>query len=118
MTGFYDEMQGVASDLLNEFKQGEIEYIAITSGNGPADNPGPSREQPYPLDAVARGVKFKYVDGSNVVASDMQVTMPGNGVRPDAKGFVSIDKTRYKVVQVIQKPAAGVPVAFTVIFRK
>lgn len=118
MSDFYREMQAVATDLLGEFKQGVIEYVSLTPGNGPADDPGPSQETVTPVDAVARGVKFKYVDGSNVLATDQQLTMPGNGVEPQPTGFVRIDGVRHKIVQIVRKPAAGIAVAFTVIFRK
>lgn len=118
MADFYQEMQGVASDLLREFKQGVIEYVTVTPGNGPADNPGPAQEIPTVINGVARGVKFKYIDGSNIVASDMQVTMPGNMMEPKPNGFIRIDGVSYKIVQIIRKPAAGTAVAFTVIFRK
>lgn len=118
MNDFYKEMQDVASELFAEFKQGEIAYVQIVPGTGPVDNPGPSAEVVHPLDAVARGVKFKYIDGKNVVQSDMQISMPGAGVAPDMKGFVSLDGVRYKIIQIDRKPAAGTPVAWVVIFRK
>lgn len=118
MSDFYSEMQGVASDLLREFKQGVIAYVAVTKGSGPADNPGAPTEKAYTLDAVARGVAFKYIDGTNVVASDQQMTMPGKGVAPDMKGFVTVDGVRHKIVRIIRKPSAGTPIAWTVIFRK
>lgn len=118
MADFYGDMQGIASKLLKDFKQGVIEYIAITPGIGSPDNPGVPQETLYPIDAVARGVKFKYVDGSHIVGTDLQLTMPGNGVIPEMTGFIRMDGTKYKIVQIVPKPAAGTPVAFTVIFRK
>lgn len=118
MGNFYQEMQGVASDLLREFNQGVIEYVALTPGNGPPDNPGPPTETPTTINAVARGVSFKYVDGTNILRSDLQITMPGDGVVPDPKGFIRVDGKQFKIVEIRRKPAAGTPVAFVVIFRK
>lgn len=118
MVGFYDEMQTVASDLLREFKQGEIYYVALTPGTGPADNPGPTQEVPTLVNAVARGVKFKYIDGSNIVSSDFQITMPGDGVEPNMRGFIKVDGVTHKIVKIDRKPSAGVAVAYVVIFRK
>ena len=118
MSDFYGQMQGVASDLLKDFKQGVIQYVALTPGNGPADNPGAPTEVVHTDNAVARGVSFKYNDRTNDVASDLQITMPGDGVAPDMKGFVRVDDTTYKIIRIIRNPAAGTPVAWVVIFRK
>jgi len=117
MAGFYQEMQGIAADLLGEFKQGVIQYVGIVPGNGPPDNPGETQETPVAVDAVARGVSFKYIDGSTVLTTDLQITMPGNGVEPDPAGFMIVDGRRAKIVQVVRKPAAGIVAAYTVIFR-
>lgn len=118
MSDFYQEMQAVASDLLGEFKQGVIQYVALTPGTGPRDNPGEPTETPHTINATARGVSFKYVDGTNIVSSDLQLTMPGDGIAPEMTGFIRVDGVRYKIVQIVRKPAAGTPVAWTVIFRK
>lgn len=130
---FYEDMRAVASDVLADFDQTDpnapasaapggngIYYVGITPGTGPADNPGaPTEATPLKLDAVARGVSFKYVDGANVVASDLQTTMAVRAdMTPQITGFIIMDGKRYKIVQVINKPAAGVAVAHTVIFRK
>lgn len=117
MADFYEEMQGVAASLLAEFQQGSISYVELTPGSGPADDPGQSTETVYALTATARGVLFKYVVG-DVVASDLQLTMPGGGVEPKMKGFIRVDGKRYKIVQIMRNPAAGTPVAWVVIFRK
>lgn len=117
---FYDDMQGIANDLFRDFNQGVIAYIQVTPGNGPADNPGPSTETPYTLDgATSRGVQFKYVQRDLAVASDLQVSF-GYDARfePAANGFVTIDGTRYKIVQIVRKPEAGTVVAWTLIVRK
>jgi hypothetical protein len=118
MNDFYSKMQGVTSKVLKRFGQGGIYYVALTPGIGPKDNPGPSTETPYKLDAAARGVSFKYVNGSTIVTSDLQLTMAvRKDVTPSIEGFVKIDDRQYKIIQVIPKPAAGTPVAYTLIFR-
>lgn len=116
---FYDDMQNVASELLADFKQGTIRYIHVTPGDGPVDNPGAPVETAYTLNATARGAKFKYVNMGLAVASDLQVTMAIHpSITPVINGFVEIDGTRYKIVQVLPKPAAGTVAAFTLIVRK
>lgn len=118
MPGFYEEMQAVASDVIAEFAQGSIAYVEITPGAGPADDPGAPTETVHPIDAVARGVAFKYVDRTTVVGSELQITMPGDGVEPSMNGFIRVDEKTYKIVKIIRKPSAGTVVAWTVIFRK
>lgn len=116
---FYQEMQDVASEVLGEFKQGTIRYVKITPGNGPADNPGPSVPTYHDVDGAARGVSFKYIGQSGVVASDLQVTMNVRpDVTPDITGFVEGDGRRYKIIQVMTVPPFGVPIVHKIIFRK
>lgn len=129
---FYKEMQGIASDILREFDQTDtdrpasasnngIYYVGVTPATGgtPANPGSPVEAAPIKLDAVARGVSFKYIDGSHIVATDLQATMAvRSDVTPAIGGFMLVDGNRYKIIQVVNKPAAGVPVAHTVIFRK
>lgn len=124
---FYDDMQAVAADVLKTFKQGVIKYVDITPGSGPDDEPGDPTETFFTLDAAARGVKFKYVQGGLAVASDLQVTASvkatneAGGVvslAPSMNGFIEVDDERYKIVQILPKPSAGTTVAFVFIVRK
>lgn len=115
----YDNLRGVATQLLTEFKQGVISLVTITPGTGPAHNPGPSTSATKVIPgAVARGVSFKYVNSGLAVASDLQVNMSVETVTPTMNDFIDIDGSRYKIVQIINKPAAGIPVACSVIIRK
>ncbi len=118
----YDEMRVIAQDVMSDedFKQGTIVYVAITPGSGPADDPGAARETPYELaGGVARGVQFKYVDNSTIVASDLQVTFADtDDFTPEMTGFVTIDGVPHKIMRIVRKPAAGIAVAWTLIVRK
>ncbi|AHJ10701.1 hypothetical protein P106B_18 [Rhizobium phage vB_RglS_P106B] len=117
--GFYDEMQNIASDVLSEFKQGTINYIKIVPGAGPADDPGPSTPTPYALDAVAKGVSFKFVKDGLALSTDLTVTAAvRSDLVPDMKGFIEIDGVRYKIVQDISTPAAGTRAVWKWIVRK
>lgn len=116
---FYEEMQNVASEVLGEFKQGVIHYVELVPGSGPVDNPGPSTKVLHELDAVARGVSYKYVKDGLALSTDLTVTaavLPG--VTPSPKGFIRIDGTDYKIVQDIAAPAAGVRAVWKWIVRK
>lgn len=115
----YTEMQAVTADILAQFKQGLISYIQIVPGNGPVDNPGPSRTVSFAINGTATGVQFKYVQQKLAVATDIQIVAPFD-VRytPDMKGVVEIDGVSHKIVQIIKKPAAGTPVAYIFILRR
>lgn len=117
---FYDEMRDIATELLTEFQQGVIKYVGVVPGNGPSYDPGQSTPAaPITLPAsVARGVSFKYVSGGLAIASDLQVTVNVDVLTPDMSGYFTIDNVKYKIVQIINKPAAGTPVARVIIIRK
>lgn len=119
MADFYDDMASVAAEVIGEFKQGAVRYIAITKANGPADNPGTPSETATVINAVCRGVQFRYVDGTNVVTSDGQLTMPANaGVTPSINGFIEVDGRRHRIAQISAIPPAGTPVAYRVIYKR
>ena len=115
---FYQDMQGVAKDLLGEFNQGGISLIKITPGSGPDWNPGEPTETPHPVNGVIFGVAEKYVDGTLVLASDFQCMIPGGGQVPTTSDVIRSGGTRYQIVQVIPIPAAGIAAAYDVIIRK
>lgn len=113
----YQELQGLARELLDEFSQGTITFIQVTPGNGPKQNPGPPVETPHPFEGVMRGVKFRYIDGTTIVATDLQCTMPAGIVEPKLPGFILADGVKYKVIKVDRKPSIGVAVAYTIIVK-
>jgi hypothetical protein len=116
---FYDDMQKIASDVLKEFKQGTIRYIDIVPGSGPADEPGAPTKTAYDLDAVAKGVSYKFVKDSLALSTDLTVTAAvQSGFTPNMRGLVEIDGVEYKIVQDISTPAAGTRAVWKWIVRK
>ena len=116
---FYGEMQDVAREVLTEFAQGVVNYVKITKGNGPVDNPGPPTKTPYPIKGTASGVWKKYVDKGQAVASDMQIIAPVDSqYEPDMSGSIEADGETYKIVAIDRKPPLGTAVVFIIIFRK
>lgn len=116
---FYDEMQKIASGVLKEFKQGAIKYVEIVPGAGPADDPGAPTTNEYQLDAVAKGVSFKFVKDGLALSTDLTVIAAvQSGFTPNMKGFVEIDGARHKIVQDISTPAAGTRAVWKWIVRK
>lgn len=120
----YDEMQQVAKDLIGdpEFNQGgtgKIEYVVVTPGAGPIDNPGASTFTKIPVDAVAKGVSFKYVKDGLALSSDKTVIIPiTNGITPKMTDFIDIDGKRHKIIQDISVPGASTRVVWKFIVRK
>lgn len=116
---FYEDMQTITSEILDEFKQGTINLLKITSGSGPADNPGASTSTSYSLKAVARGVSLKYVKEGLAAATDLEVTASiYDGITPTVRDFVEIDSVKYKIVQIMNIPSAGTTIAWKFIVRK
>ena len=117
----YDEMQQVAREILesDDFKQGSTYLVRVVPGSGPVDDPGPSVETRIKLDGAVRGISWRFVQAGLGVASDLQIThavVPG--IIPAMTDFVESDGVRYKVVQIIARPAAGVTVVYTLIVRR
>lgn len=115
----YDELTSVVSEVMSEFKQGSIKLVSITPGTGPADEPGEPTESLTTLDAVARGVSSKYVKDGLALASDLMVSAAVvAGVTPKNSDFIEIDSVRYKIVQIMNLPAAGTKLVWKFIVRK
>ena len=117
----YDEMRALASEIMPEFKQGDIRYVDITSdpGASPDEAGTPVETVSAQLNATARPVSTKYVDGTHIVQSDRQVTVPNDGVAtPDISGKMRIDGVDYKIIDIMPRPAAGDPITWAVIVRR
>lgn len=136
MTDLYTEFQGVADDLLAEFKQGTVTLTRTIQGTPDPDTPwipAPSETRTYTLDAVARDVSTKYVDGTEILATDVQVTASTkmswtatNGVaitpsdvryEPSPGDVMSIDGAGVNIVKTMRIPRAGTAVAWRFIVR-
>jgi hypothetical protein len=115
----YDEMQGVAKELFDQFQQGSIKYVELqTASGGTPDDPGDPVRVEYPLTAIARPVSTKYVDGSHIVQSDKQVSMPGGGVEPQMSGLMIIDDVQHKIIGIKRIPEAGPAISYILIVRR
>ena len=117
MADFYSQMQGVASQLLGQFKQGTIIYNQPGEVTGPEWSPTVGEDIQHTLDATANGVSQEYVDGTSVMATDKEVTAAVFGVVPSTSGTLTIDGQTLQIVRVWQVPAAGTPAAWKIIAR-
>lgn len=115
----YDDMQVVASNIFAEFKQGAITYVELQPvAGGTPDEPAANVEVTTALDATARPVSTKYVDGSHIYRSDVQVSVPAAAVTPSMSGYLTIDAVRYKIIEIMCVPAAGTAIVYTLIVRR
>lgn len=118
---FYNNMQGITSGVLAQFKQGVIQLkrITVTAGTKPW-NDGGETVVTYDLDATAKGVDQKKVDGTRILDSDLVITTSPraklNGVYveleySDRDQLVVRGKQRV-IKQVDRIPESGPAVAF------
>lgn len=120
MASFYAEMQGIASGILAEFKQGTITLSRTTYAAGdPAEpwEPGAPTTVTYTLDAVARGANSReigtsYENGTLVQASDLVVTCAVPAVEPLMTDKVIVDGKEHVIKGISRKPSAGIAVAY------
>ena len=117
MSDFYREMQGVASELLAEFSQGTVVYTITGPSTGPEWNPTPGAPVSYTLDATVQGVAKEYVDGTLILATDLQVTCSVFAVEPSLAGTITIDGKVCQIVRVDKVPGAGVTIAWRIFVR-
>lgn len=118
--GFYDEMRGVADELLGEFAQGTVTITkpgASTPGPNAWDPPVTSDPVVYTLDATVKGVSRQFVDGTTVLATDLEVTAAVFGAELEPADQLAIDGQVVVVVETLRVPAAGTLVAWKFIVR-
>ena len=118
----YDDLRQISSQLHVEFRQGVVQYVPLTVPAGARpDAPGtPVKGTPVSLNSVARPVSTKYVDGTSVLQTDKQLSIPNDGVSPvpTVGHFIRIDGVDHKIEMVMTRPAAGDPISWTVIVRQ
>lgn len=118
----YDDLRQVSSELHAEFKQGDVRYVSVSVASGvrPDLPSAPVKGTPVEINATARPVSTKYVDGTSVFSTDKQVSLPNDGTTPvPVLGhYIRIDGVDHKIEMIMQRPAAGDPVSWTVIVRR
>lgn len=121
MSGFdYSRMAGTATRLMERFQQGAVVLTrAETEEPDPATpwEPGAATETTFALKATVKGVSDQYVDGTTILATDLEVTCAVFGAAPLPSDKLTIDGRPVTVVRVMTVPAAGTPVAHKFIVR-
>lgn len=117
----YTDMQELAADLLSDedFDQKTVVFVETIPGAGPADNPGTPTITTTTLNAVVKGVGWKYQQMGFVPESDLEVTAAVvAGLSPAVSDLVDIDSVQYKIVADMSVPAANTRVVWKFIVRK
>jgi len=114
--GIYEDAQASAAEALGEFAQGETKLVRVYR-SGPEYSPSDSVQGEETVNAVVSGVSRQYVDGTTIVQSDLQATIPGSVDPPQVDDLFAVDGQRLAVLRVLSKPAAGTPVVHVVILR-
>jgi hypothetical protein len=118
MSSFYSDLRNVASGLLAEFGQGFVEIGRPVTVPGLNEWSLPTTSiQWQQINAVARGVSQKYIDGANIVATDLQLTVDMADFQPKLGDRIRIDGKEVSLLRIEPIPAAGLTVATRVFVR-
>lgn len=104
----YSRFQGTASRLLSQFDQGGLALVSPGAASGDPWNPQPGADVTRSFAGVLRGVSAQYVDGSLVLATDLQCTAPAfsDGHEPTLSDTLSNNGAILQIVKVERIPAA------------
>ena len=118
---FYQEMVGIAGDLITEYQQGVIALERRTQppATPPEWDPPPSEVAQYPVVGVVRNVDRRFVDGTLVMATDRMATLPARslpaGIVPQMTDVLYIDGEPTTIKKVIRVPEAGIIIVYKLI---
>jgi len=116
----YARMQKTADRLLDRFAQGTVTLTrpgGSTPGSNPWDPPVVTEPVIYTLEAVVKGVSEEFVDGTTILATDLEVTAAVFGTEPDPADTMEIDGKAVTIVRTMKLPAAGTTVAWKFLVR-
>lgn len=130
MASFYEDMAAVASGVLAEFKQGTVTLTRTTPGESDPETPWIPAEPTvttYTLDAVVKGVSQQFVDGTTILATDLEITASVKArnssgaevtIDPDmSTDTLSVDGQVVTIIRDLSIPAAGTKAALRFIVR-
>lgn len=105
---FYDEMRGVATELLGEFKQGvvELKRTVSTPGQNPWDPPTET-PQTWPLAATVKRLHQRYENGVLIVETGDMVTFVVHEVEPVLTDRIVIDGVERVITNLTPVPGSG-----------
>jgi len=121
----YDDLRDAAVEALGELAQGTVTLTRTTRAATTSYDPGAvTGVAVYTLDAVVSGVSRKYVDGTLILASDLQLTVSPQAtlsdgttvadVAPLMTDGISVDGKDRKVKKILATPAAGTAAVYLI----
>ena len=116
----YARMQATASRLLDRFSQGVITLTkpgTETPGPNPWDPPVVTDPVTHTLNATAKPVSEEFINGTTIVATDIEITAAVFGADPDPADQMEIDGQPMTIIEVMRIPAAGTVVVWKLIVR-
>lgn len=129
LMGFYDEMADFADEILSPESEGGLGQGTVTlkrtsfASTSNAWENGAATTLTYTLKAAVRGVSKKYVDGSVILDSDLQLTVSpkattsgGSKVNlaPAMTDLITLDGKTKAPKKIMPVPAVGVVAAYMV----
>lgn len=116
----YAKMQATASRLMGRFAQGAVVLTRSVPGTPDPETPWvpvPPTVTNYTLDAVVKGVSKEFIDGTTILATDLEVTCSVFATDPLPSDTLSVDGKVVTVLKAMKIPAAGVTVMHKFIVR-
>ena len=114
---FYTDMQTVATDLLGEFSQGAVYYVAPGTKTGDDWNQTEAAGTETLIDAVISGVNPRYINGTTIHATDLVAVIGAESITPAMAGRLKVDGKLHQIVMIEPLPAAGTVCAYRVYIR-
>ena len=108
----YNRIKKTHDDMMARLGQGAVSLVQITTVPGEFEwSPPVTTETVTPLQATVRGVAQEYVDGVQVLSSDLWVQMAIPAVTPAVGDRIRIDGDDHSIMRLDRLPGAGAAVA-------
>ena len=115
----YNRLKQTHDDMLSRLGQGTVALVQITTVPGDEEwLPPVVTETVTPLQATVRGVAMEYVDGSQVLSSDLWVQCAVITPEPAVGDRIRIDGVDHVILRIDRLPGAGDAVALRAWVRK
>lgn len=117
MASFYEEMAGIATELLTEFDQGGLSLdVYSKQAGGNSWEPEQVEYASEPFNGTVTGVSAHHLQDSLIQSSDLIVTMDGKRT-PKLQDRITIGGKQHTIIKIEAKPATGVIAAYAVFVR-
>ena len=113
----YTAEQKEYAEQMKDVEQGVIVYLHPGAVTGDAWNPTVGASTSHTLSGYSKGVSQKYIDGTFIVSTDIEITTAAFAVSPVSSGTLTVDGSSLQIIKIIQIPAAGTAVAWKFIVR-